>query len=260
MVQFYPYRTRRKYRGPDQGVNSDHTWDVKCQAIGKAQNNESQYLIANEWISANLGQYLRLPVPPFSLMKKRSRKTVMFASYSFDGVSPQKKLKEREDVEALFAAKPDTCAGILAFDILIANCDRHGWNIKVDNLRKPTAVHLFDHERALFYIDKGLGVARLKSREDRLGVTDGKASLDEWHCLVEVVDSVELLAPWIKLIEDIPESFIERICQEVVQISITKKERDEVIAFLVKRRSELSKLIRDHRDRFTQIKNWPLFP
>ncbi|MBN2476463.1 MAG: hypothetical protein JXB62_17750 [Pirellulales bacterium] len=119
-------------------------WAIKTKAIGK-DNSDNPYLIANEWIAGSVAQFLGLPVPPFALMRKRDRRTVMFASISFEGETTPR------DVEpsVLWAKHPRLCTGILLFDILIANCDRHAGNIKVDNRIAPKKVHVFDHEHAL---------------------------------------------------------------------------------------------------------------
>lgn len=62
MTPFYPYRSRRRYKDGD-GANADHTWNVKAEAFGKCRNDNSPYLIANEWIAAEVGHFLRLPTP-----------------------------------------------------------------------------------------------------------------------------------------------------------------------------------------------------
>lgn len=180
----------------------------------------------------------------------------MFASYSFEGVS---KPKDALPIP-LYAAFPHLCTGIVVFDVLIANCDRHGGNIKVDNPDKPTAVYIFDHERALFYIYQKEGIKRLDSRKDRLGVTDGSDSRDEWHCLVELLDSVESLIFWIQRVAEIPNQFIKSICEEMWKFQITRAECDAVQNFLIERKDRIAELILKHKDRFPKVpKPWPMF-
>lgn len=259
MLNLYPYKSRRKYpfnQNEDRPANADKTWLVKTEAVGKSQWEESPYLLANEWISANLAQFIRLQVPPFVIVKKRSRKTAMFISYSYDGDT------KPDDVEPelLYATHPYECTGIVVFDILIANCDRHGGNLKVDKPTKPTSYYLIDHERALFYIYSGEGIKRLKSRENRLGINDGYDSdpRDEWHCLIELLDDVELITKWVTRIETIPDWFIDDICEEMWKVSLTRHECEAVKSFLKKRRDGMERLILDHKDRFPLITNWPL--
>lgn len=257
MVQVYPYRSRRNFRseGRAGGVNDEQTWSVRTEAVGKSQWNESPYLLANEWISANLAQFLRLPVPPFAIAGKKSPKTRMFISYSYDGDTKP----DDVDPEVFYQRFPFESTGIVMFDVLVANCDRHGGNLKVDNPSKPKAFYLIDHERALFYIYEKEGLKRLNSRVDRLGIADGQQSDDEWHCLVELIDNVDHIETWLDRIQSIPDWFIDDICNDVWKMPITKPECDGVKAFLKGRRDNFHKLILDHKDRFLNVKDWPLF-
>jgi hypothetical protein len=259
MLQIYRYRSRRLFKTDNRGggVNDIKTYTVKTAAVGKAQWNESPYLLANEWISAQIAQALRLPVPSFAIVQKKTPQSRMFISYDYEGdTSP-------DDVEPdlFYRACPFEATGVVVFDILVSNCDRHAGNLKVDRPSAPRSFYLIDHERALFYIYKGEGLRRLKSREDRLGVTDSSDSKDEWHCLVELIDSVEHLKAWASRVEQIPDWFIDEICEEVRGISISKTECEAVRSFLKARKKKFAKLIFDHKDRFPLVpkNDWGLF-
>lgn len=257
MLRVYPYRSRRRFetRGKAGGINADRTYLVKTEAVGKSQWLESPYLIANEWIAGQITQFLCLPVPPFAVVQKKSLATAMFTSYSFEGDSTP----DDVDPQILYERFPFECTGIVLFDILIANCDRHGGNLKVDKPGAPRDFYLIDHERALFYIYKGEGIKRLKSREKRLGVTDGSESRDEWHCLVELLDSVDHITCWVKRVQDIPDWFIDEICDAMWKVSVSKQECAAVKEFLKRRRDSIGELIVANEKRFPGIKNWPLF-
>ena len=254
MTTFYPFRSRRRYASG--GINEEHTWWVKCEAVGKARHKESPYLFANEWIAGNIAQFLRLPIPPFSLLAKRSKSTSMFCSYSFQGDSTPSDVNP----QILYQKHPDLCVGILLFDMLVLNCDRHGGNLKVDDPADPKDFFIFDHERALLYIYQDEGVDRLMSRIDRLGITDGSGSGDEWHCIIEEVDSIPLIRKWAGKIAMIPDWFIKDICHEVWKLGIVQEERDAVANFLNIRKIKLCDLISQNKDRFPKIRaaDWPL--
>ena len=257
MLQVYPYKSRRRFitDGRAGGINVDKTWTVKTEAVGKSQWTESPYLMANEWIAANIAQFLRLPVPPFAIVSKKSRSTAMFISYSYEGDSTP----DDVDPDALYNTFPKECTGIVVFDIFLVNCDRNGGNLKVDKPAFPKAFYLIDHERSLFYISKSEGIRRLRSRQDRLGVTDGADSANEWHCLIELLDDVSHLEHWVQKVKTIPDEFINDICEEMWKMSITRPECDEVKKFLKTRRDKIGQLIIDHKDRFPRVTNWPLF-
>jgi hypothetical protein len=254
-ADFYPFATRRVLEESD-GINSDTTFDVKTEAFGKSPSDVSPYLIANEWIAANIAWFLRLPIPPFSLLRKKTRATTMFASYSFEGDSKPKNCNPAE----VFKAYPKICAGVVVFDILVGNFDRHYRNIKVDRPLSPRWMRIIDHERCLFHVYPKEGIRRLRDIEGRLGITDGSHSGNEWHCLIQHLESVEDIKDWVFRASQIPDWFIEAICWDVWKISINKKEYETVIAFLKRRRDKLGELILDHKTRFDSIPfaNWPL--
>jgi hypothetical protein len=250
MKRWFPYKGRTRY-GASSGVNE--SWVVRCEAIGKG-NETHNYIIANEWIAANLGQFLRLPVPPFALLRKKAHSTWMFASFSFEGDTSPGDVQARE----CYREHPELCAGILVFDILIANCDRHRGNVKVDHPQKPTSVHIIDHDRALFYVLPGEGVQRLRAIEDRLGVTGGSVTGNNRHIFLDVVDDAKHLEKWTQRIRDVPQWFIEEICEDVVGAGVKRREIEAVKQFLIDRRTKIGSLLADNKSEFSGITTWPL--
>jgi len=252
MAFSFPYVGRARYE-ESAGVNE--LWSINTEAIGK-DNEDNPYLIPNEWIAANIGHFLGLPIPPFAIMRRRRRDTMMFASIRFDvEESPP-------DVVAaqLWKSNPHLCTGILLFDILIANCDRHGSNLKVDNPTNPKRVHVFDHERALFYVYPDEGIERLKDMANRLGVSGGSVTGGSRHCLIDIISTVDHFEYWLKFIEQLPLMFIENICRQTYKLGANKREVKAVIRFLRHRREIIGELIYSNRAEFPSIKDWRLFP
>ncbi|MDZ4659453.1 MAG: hypothetical protein SH868_17930 [Bythopirellula sp.] len=255
MAISFPYKTKRKYSESD-GINADDSWYVECDAIAKSPSDVSPYLVANEWIAANIAWFLRLPIPPFTLMGEKRRDKLMFGSYRYDG---DKKVLVPSDGSVLYQRFPDTCTGIVLFDILIANKDRNSRNIKVDKPDKPKRFYIIDHERSLFYLYPEDGANQLAAAEDRLGITDGTFSDDEFHCLIGELDSIDHVLRWIEKIQDLPDWFIDEICLTLPSFTINKAERTAVCAFLKRRRDKISELVFQNKERFPKIKQWQLF-
>jgi hypothetical protein len=249
MDYWLPYVSRRKFNN-SEGVSESYT--VKTRAIGKGNHDNYCYLIANEWISASIAQFLGLPIPAFGLMRRKDPRTAMFASVSFEGKIPT------EHVEPTILWKKDAklCSGILAFDILIGNCDRHVGNIKVNSKANPTRVHIFDHGHALFHVNPKEGIKRLRKLRDRIGVSDGSISKGNRHCLIDVIDTADHFGPWLDRISAMPLTFTKTVCDRVRGVGITSLETDVIIKFLDDRRKRLSELIWLHKSEFTTISNW----
>ena len=127
------YAIRSKQPNLMGGVND--SWIVTSDFIGKTNTDNSPYLIANEFIAASLAQYLRLPVPPFGLMKEPGRHKghkMMFASLRFTRTDA---MPDDFEPDICCLKLPFLCTGILLFDALIANADRHRGNIQCDSFR-----------------------------------------------------------------------------------------------------------------------------
>lgn len=245
MKNTYGFVTRRRKRDTE-GVN-DSCWDVQLSAVGKGRE-ENPYLIANEWIAANIGQFLRLPIPPFSLIQGRDAKTRMFASLSFEGNTSPADVKPN----TLWLKHPELCTGIVLFDVLIGNTDRHEKNIKVDNSISPGRLYLFDHDRALMCAVPEQGIEWLeKTKND---------PLLRWHCLREVLNTAKHFREWRQRISSIPSWFISDVCEVAKkECGIRKDEANAAMDFLMHRKDEIDGLVIQNKHLFPNVSDFGMF-
>ena len=236
-----------------EGVNESWRFHVE-PGLGK-DNRTLPYVMVHEWIAANIAQFLQLPIAPFGLFKRTDRRTLMFGSVSFDG-----------DIKPRFA-KPMECwrehpllsTGIVAFEILIANSDRHCGNLKVDNPAKPKVIYVFDHDRCLLGTEKGKGVQRLKDLRGRLGISRGAVSGGNAHCLLDAMDTSNHFPLWLERIHDMPKSFLINVCEKADGLGASKIMLEEIVDFLVDRKDNMGGIIFNHRNAFPNIHDWPLY-
>jgi len=126
------------------GVAGSHFLEVS--AVAKKNTARLPYCVPNELICGEIGRFLRLPVPPCGIVRSDvSRKDVWFASLDFTSAGDT---PPPADARQCAKRLPDLVTGILCFDILVANTDRHCGNMAFEsrNLR----MHIFDHSHALF--------------------------------------------------------------------------------------------------------------
>ena len=214
----------------------------------------SPYCIANEFICGKIADYLALPIPPFAITYSPSIPGgTVFSSlnFNFDGRNLRPVLPE-----TCVQNMPDVCAGIVLFDILVANCDRHDENLAVDDLQNPRGIQMFDHDVALFGCEKGGGIKRLNELQSRLGISGGSVSQGNRHVLLDHLTSTEHFGQWIDAIYGVPHSFVERMCKEATRFGITKAEADRATKFLNMRKADLRGIISRHGDEFKGIKTW----
>lgn len=248
--RWYTYDSRERYLETG-GINE--AWWVKHRSLGRENSEESPYLLANEWICSSIGRFLRLPIPPFALMRRGGKGMFLSGRYGAVDSTP-------DDVkpDICFRAMPKLCTGILLFDILIANPDRHSGNLKVDDPLNPKEVEVFDHDRALFGSSPGRGIERFGRLLDRLGTSGGSVTGQNDNCLLGVASTSRHFHEWLQRIESIPDWFICETCEETRSIPTTAEELEVVTSFLKERKRKLPDIIRNNKDKFPNIKEWEL--
>jgi hypothetical protein len=249
--QWFTFVSRRDHLS--QGVND--AWIVTSQSFGRTNTDNSPYLIPNELICGNIASFLRLPIPPFALMRGKGRRNKMFASLRFGSEDAPP-----NDVQpsACVRCNPRLSTGILLLDVLIANSDRHPGNLKVDDPFQPKEICVFDHDRALFGAERGRARKRLEDLSDRLGITGGSATGEQRHCFLDVINRKDHFREWIERIGQIPDWFIEETCSETIGLGVTKTLADAASDFLKHRKIRVGNLIDNNRSEFPSIRDWGL--
>jgi hypothetical protein len=245
--------------GRQLGIGTAGARYVQLSAVAK-DNTHAPYCIPNELICGELGRFLRLPVPPVGIVSQTTG-TPLFASLDFNLTGNS---LPPVNVAECMRLLPQLSAGLLLFDIWVANCDRHPENFSVDFLANPPQMNVFDHSHAFFGYAAGAGEARLNALQDRLGISwttnNAVDSGRHRHCLLDVVSSDNGFSFWINRVRAVPDFFIEEICRDAQPFGLTTQEMNAAIQFLKTRRNNLDTIIQNNRAEFTAIQNWSLLP
>lgn len=254
----YVARTTWKYRG----VND--AWLVQTMSLGKegsAPDDDHPFLVANEYIAGCFAAVLRLPFPPFALMRSANGKG-MFTTLH---VNPKKDAPPRDSKpKRLLEADARLCTGIILFDVLIANIDRHAGNILVDNPDSPKETFLIDHDRAVFaHLGDGDETKRFNFLSNRLGLNGREADCGlgaNPHCLVRILNTAEHFDHWFGWIQAIPDQFIKAVCDEIVGLNITAEQAALAAQFFIDRKRRIVDLVMDNKTEFPKIgkRSWAL--
>ncbi len=244
-----------------EGFSRDFDW--KGRALGYTQAwhrrpwDESPFAVYNEFICAELGRALRLPVPPFAItyMRTGARKKVpLFSSLDFNF---QRSKLPTVIPDICVEHLPKLCAGVLAFDIWIVNQDRHDENLLVDRVAKPQEMHVYDHDQALLggHSQALRGEDRLVALSDRLGITGSGVTGGNPHVFLPYIKTCIYLDEWVKQIREVPPWFIESVCLEAKWHGLNNKLAKQTAKFLLHRQNRLGWIIDQHRDAFV-IEDW----
>ena len=234
-------------------VNEGSSGPVRGQlnAILKS-NTVSRYCVPNEFICSEIGRFLGLPIPPCGICyikpKTKDDPAHWFASLNFNltGVD-----LPPIDVNQCCSLCSFEAVGVVLFDILIGNCDRHENNLSLDLSRPIPQLSVFDHDRALF----GGGIDSGQSRLER----DIEDFIVGYHCLIGAIENDDHFAAWCERIEGLPNYLIDQVCTATVPLElISASEANTAKRFLKQRKSKLKDLIYSNKGDFAGIKSWHL--
>ena len=217
------------------------------------KNNEVlKYCISNEFICAEIGRFVGLPIPPCGIVYAQGYAIKhWFASLNFnltaDDLPPIDPQKCTDDL-------PDLSTGLILFDIWIANPDRHRKNLSVDLDERPPRMSIFDHSHALFGHVNGAGIQRLNDLQDRLGISGGTVTGQNRHCLIDKLNTDSFFHKWCDRIVSVPDYLIEDVCNGTVDMKmITTQEASAAKNFLIRRRNNIRALVDSNHGEFSGI-------
>ena len=248
------YRITR-WGPPDRG-GTDAPVTVEIAGLAKT-NDLCRYTIFNEVVCEHLGRCLGLPVPVGIVARDNGGK----AHYISLDVSAEGRALPPIVPADFVAQEPWGSAGCVAFDILVANGDRHAESLARDTATEPPQSSLFDHGGAL--LGSGAlpnGMPRLRALEDTLGCDGTRRGVR--HVLLDELQDADALELWVGRIEQLPQWVFEDACSQLTDqadTDATPTEKDELVLWLLARARNLRALIVAHQEQFTKVQAWGLF-
>jgi hypothetical protein len=240
--------------GPPERGGGDSPVSAEIGGIAKT-NDRCKYTIANELVAGHLAQVLALPVPAGVVATDTSGRPYFL---SLD-VGAENKALPPVVPRDFVAREPFVAAGCIAFDILIANPDRHAENLSLDPAFDPPRPSLFDHGAALLgSAALPNGSARLALFDDDLGCAGGRGVR---NVLLDVLDSDEHLFTWVERIESLPDWVFAEACavpHQIREVDMTEEERISLRDWLIDRASKIRTLVLTHKDEFPLVTTWAL--
>lgn len=254
----------RVWHGP-VGTGVSGTRYVELFGYAKvSEPDDNPYVVVNELVAARIGALIGLPVPPGMLIPTPAPAIgagwVTMSFLNAPGALPP------VNAGKAVAALPNVAAGVVVFDILIANSDRHGGNLALTAGPVLAAggpapgdrLEVFDHSHALVRFGHPTVADYLSSITDKL-VIDGALLPESNRCvLLDHVASVQGILAWCQRLRTIlSDAAIDEICEEAAMVTpaFTSTDAAALADFLKHRRDTIEDLARAAKDEFKAIPN-----
>lgn len=227
---------------------------VTAEGVAKVWDaTNAPYVVANEYVAAEIARFIGLPVPPSYALKDMQQRPA-FVSMNFN----PRKLALPPAIPPIVARSfPIESAGVVIFDALIGNSDRHNRNLAHDLVTRSLAV--FDHSHSLLGYLPNLGVQRLAGLQQLLGITgvqEPAGHMGNRHCLLDALTDYQAVDLWLRRIEQIPDYFLERLSADSIMLGVQPAEAQALSRFLIARKVALRQLVRAQQNEFRNIVQW----
>jgi hypothetical protein len=130
--------------GPPVGIGITGAQNVIIAGIAKKSSAQDPYAIANEIICSAIARQLLLPCPPGAMLDKSGEPYFFSLNFNLAGQA-----LPPVDPVVIATQNPRLAWGIILFDSLVMNFDRHKGNIAHDT--GTNRIQIFDHERAFLH-------------------------------------------------------------------------------------------------------------
>jgi hypothetical protein len=260
------YRFRASFR-PDQYGWRKYASEGKgfgeVGALHKGPVSTVPLRFFNELVAGDIAQIVRLPVPPFAMSwftHNEDGKTHSDGVFSSVDFNYQREEPPKADFDVCAQCLPELCAGILAFDIVVANPDRTRENIWCDNEGSPSALLIFDHDQSLFGGEHD-GLERMLAIRDDVGLRYYNQSSNDYHPFLEKVSKRDYLEQWFNRFYSIPKWFIENSCDYAGGVAgVNQADRKKAADFVWHCCRNLEQIVLANKKLFSGITGWGAEP
>jgi hypothetical protein len=224
------------------GAGASASEYIGIVTIAKRYRSDN-YTVLNEYICGKIAQLLHLPVPPFMLV--RDGQDTWFASAGFTTMG---QMLPPIDPKQVAQDVPHIATGVVLFDVLVVNADRHAGNLAYVQATKQ--LHVFDHSHALFRErPRGEGLSWLRSCTDKLGITVADGAVNR-QCLMDYLGAATSIAQWSDRMVRLDDGALSEVFEEARELGLATSEADEALQFLLRRKVRIQELVTRHQFEF----------
>ncbi len=223
--------------GNPVGIGVTQSINIGLAAIAKKATSTDPYIVSNETICNQIAQILLLPCPPGSLLIHENEQYFASLNFNIGGLT-----LPPADPSLIVDQHVNLSWGIILFDVLCMNADRHTGNISHD--QSTNDLQIFDHSHA-FVGSHGNVSDTLLARVDHLSIGG--------HCLAREISRVDGFDMWCDRIKAIPDFFIKGVVGNACGLGIPTSSVDECANALIQRRDQIEALVKNNLNSFPML-------
>jgi hypothetical protein len=214
---------------------------VGLATVAKKANAAEPNIVINELLCNLLARGLFLPCPPGALMENASEDYFCSLNFNLAGQS-----LPPSPIPLVVTNCGVLCWGVLLFDVLVMNPDRHNRNLSYD--RTYNRIQIFDHSRAFLPLKATIESAMIDNT-GKLGFSG--------HCLKNEISNMDGFDFWVARIKSLPDYFIEETVREICEIGYPSDKRSITIDFIKSRRNSIDSIIKNNIAEFPKLPQPP---
>ncbi len=210
---------------------------IGLAAIAKRANPGEPNIVINELLCNLFARALFLPCPPGALLDNAGENYFCSLNFNLAGQA-----LPPSPIPLVLSKCQPLCWGVLLFDALVMNTDRHGRNLAFD--RTSERIQIFDHSRAFLPLKATIDTA-IKDNAGKLGFSG--------HCLKQEISSMDGFDFWVARIKSMPDYIVEESVNEICEIGFPNDKKSVTIDFLKSRRNGIDSLIKNNIAEFPNL-------
>lgn len=223
--------------GPPIGIGATGACYVGIAGVAKKATAAQPYIVANEIFCNSMARILLLPCPPGATLDKAGEPYFFSLDFNLAGQA-----LPPASASAIVALDPRLAWGIILFDMLVMNDDRHSMNISHDTAAQK--VQIFDHSHAFLRPQGDISAT--------LAANDGNICIGG-HCLAQEINTFDGFDIWNERIKQIPDYFIEGLVEACSLVGLPDAHKNVCTDFMKKRRSELEDILDNNLASFPKL-------
>ena len=221
--------------GPPVNIGVTGACYVGVAGVAKKASPAEPFIVANEIFCNAIAKMLLLPCPPGATLDRGGDPYFFSLNFNLAGHALPPVIPS-----AIVTVDPRLSWGIILFDMLVLNGDRHPGNIAHDTSTQK--IQIFDHSHAF-----------LRNQADvpaTLAVADGNLGFGG-HCLAQEINTMDGFDTWNARIKQIPDYYIDGVIEACSNVGLPVAHKKACSDFIKKRCHELEDILK---------KNLAVFP